>query len=75
MGIYVELPNTIEGMVRVSDMSDDYYIMMKSVTRWLENTPKTYKLGQTVTVEVIAADKLLHTIDFALWRMRNNGKY
>ncbi|HHT88836.1 MAG TPA: ribonuclease R [Clostridiales bacterium] len=65
-GIYVELPNTIEGMVRVSDMSDDYYIYDEERYQMVgEHTKKTYKLGQTVTVEVIAADKLLRTIDFA----------
>ena len=59
-GIYVELPNTIEGMVRVSDMSDDYYIYDEERYQMVgEHTKKTYKLGQTVTVEVIAADKLL----------------
>lgn len=65
-GIYVELPNTVEGMVRVSDMEDDYYVY--DAERYLmigEHTKKTYKLGQTVNVEVVSADKLLRTIDFA----------
>lgn len=65
-GIYVELPNTVEGMVRVSDMDDDYYVY--DAERYLmvgEHTKKTYKLGQTVKVEVVSADKLLRTIDFA----------
>ncbi|TAH67253.1 MAG: ribonuclease R [Anaerolineaceae bacterium] len=66
-GIYVELPNTVEGMVRVSDMEDDYYVYDEERYQMVgEHTKKTYKLGQTVTVEVISADKLLRTIDFAL---------
>ena len=65
-GIYVELPNTVEGMVRVSEMDDDYYIYDQERYQMVgEHTKKTYKLGQTVTVEVISADKLLRTIDFA----------
>lgn len=64
-GIYVELPNTVEGMVRVSAMGDDYYIYDEEHYQMIgEHTRKTYKLGQTVTVEVIAADKMLRTIDF-----------
>lgn len=65
-GIYVELPNTVEGMVRVSDMKDDYYIYDGERYQMAgEHTKKTYKLGQSVTVELISADKLLRTIDFA----------
>jgi len=65
-GIYVELPNTIEGMVRVSDMEDDYYIYDEERYQMVgEHTKKTYKLGQKVKVQVISADKLLRTIDFA----------
>lgn len=65
-GIYVELPNTVEGMVRVSDMEDDYYVYDGERYQMVgEHTKKTYKLGQKVTVRVISADKLLRTIDFA----------
>lgn len=65
-GIYVELPNTIEGMVRVSDMDDDYYIYDEERYQMVgEHTKKTYKLGQKVKVKVISADKFLRTIDFA----------
>ncbi|MFU0828391.1 MAG: Ribonuclease R [Lachnoclostridium sp.] len=65
-GLYVELPNTVEGMVRVSEMQDDYYIYDEEhYTMVGEHTRKTYKLGEKVLVEVLAADKLLRTIDFA----------
>lgn len=64
-GIYVELANTIEGMVRVSDMDDDYYLYDDERYQMVgEHTKKTYKLGQTVTVELVNADKFLRTIDF-----------
>lgn len=71
-GIYVELPNTIEGMVRVSDMDDDYYVYDEERYQMVgEHTKKTYKLGQSVKVEVISADKLLRTIDFALVEVKD----
>lgn len=66
-GMYVELPNTIEGMIRVSEMKDDYYIYDEEHYQMVgEHTKKIYKLGQTVLVEVVNADKILRTIDFAL---------
>jgi ribonuclease R len=64
-GLYVELPNTVEGMVRVSEMQDDYYIYDEEhYTMIGEHTRKSYKLGEKVKVEVIGTDKLLKTIDF-----------
>ncbi|MBP1755577.1 MAG: rnr [Firmicutes bacterium] len=66
-GMYVELPNTIEGMIRVSEMNDDYYIYDEERYQMIgEHTKKVYKLGQMVTVEVVSADKIQRTIDFAL---------
>ncbi len=66
-GMYVELPNTIEGMIRVSEMEDDYYIYDEERYQMVgEHTKKIYKLGQKVAVEVVNADKILRTIDFAL---------
>jgi ribonuclease R len=66
-GMYVELPNTIEGMIRVSEMKDDYYFYDDERYQMIgEHTKKIYNLGQTVTVEVVNADKLQRTIDFAL---------
>jgi len=66
-GLYVELPNTVEGMVRVSAMDDDYYIYDEEHYQMIgEHTKKVYKLGQKVKIQVIGADKLQRTIDFAL---------
>ncbi|MDF2907834.1 MAG: rnr [Herbinix sp.] len=66
-GMYVELPNTIEGMIRVSEMNDDYYIYDEEHYQMVgEHTKKVYKLGQMVTVEVVNADKIQRAIDFAL---------
>lgn len=66
-GMYVELPNTVEGMVRVSEMMNDYFIYDEEHYMLLgEHTRESYKLGEKVLVEVIATDKLMKTIDFAL---------
>jgi ribonuclease R len=66
-GMYVELPNTVEGMIRVSEMHDDYYIYDEEHYQLVgEHTKTIYKLGQKVTVEVVNADKIQRTIDFAL---------
>ena len=66
-GMYVELPNTVEGMIRIADLTDDYYVYNEADYTLLgEHTRKTYKLGQKVKVIVVRADKLLRTIDFYL---------
>ena len=64
-GFYVELPNTVEGMVHVNTLDDDYYIYDEEhYELYGEVTHRTFKLGQPVTVEVVGTDKLLKTIDF-----------
>lgn len=66
-GIYVELPNTIEGMIHVTALQDDYYAYDAEHYRMVgEHTKKTYELGQTVTVRVENADNIVRTIDFSL---------
>lgn len=66
-GMYVELPNTCEGMIRVTDMDDDYYFFDEEHYCMVgEHTKKTYKLGQRVLIEVMATDKITRTIDFDL---------
>lgn len=64
-GIYVELPNTIEGMVHVSSLKDDFYEYNEGTFEMVgERFNKHYKLGQTVKIKVKAADVLRRTIDF-----------
>ena len=64
-GIYVELPNTVEGLVRVTSLKDDYYFYDEEKYQMVgEHTNKVYNLGEKVKVVVTAADKVLRTIDF-----------
>lgn len=66
-GIYVELSNTIEGLVHVANMYDDHYDYYEDRYEMVgEYTGKTYKLGETVYVRVIDADCLTRTIDFEM---------
>lgn len=68
-GVYVELPNTIEGLIHVTNMTDDHYNYMEDNYEMVgERAGKTYKLGQTVRVEVLDVDKLQRTIDFKFAR-------
>ena len=64
-GFYVELPNTVEGMVHVSELRGDYYIFNEeSMELQGELSGKTYRLGQKVKVEAAGVDKRNRTIDF-----------
>ena len=65
-GIYMELPNTIEGMVALSQMDDDYYEFdEKKMLVFGKRTKKSYRLGDKVVVSVAKVDRMMGTIDFA----------
>lgn len=64
-GIFVELPNTVEGLVRLSEMPQDYFVYVADSMMVIgERTGKTYRLGQTVTVRCIGANRFHRTVDF-----------
>ena len=64
-GFYVELPNTVEGLVRVNELRDDYYVFDEERYQLIgETSRRTYKLGQSIRIQVLACDRLLKTIDF-----------
>lgn len=66
-GVYVELANTVEGLVHVADMRDDHYEFAEQTYELVgEHSGKTYKLGQTVRVRVADADKLQRTVNFEI---------
>lgn len=67
-GFYVELPNTIEGLVHVQSLRDEFYEYRDGSYELVGlHSGKTYKLGQRVRIRVVDADRLNRTIDFALW--------
>lgn len=64
-GIYVELPNTIEGMVALNQLDDDFYEFDdKNMLVYGKRTKKSYRLGDRVTVSVSKVDRMMGTIDF-----------
>lgn len=66
-GIYVELPNTVEGMVKISSIRGDYYEFNAERMEIVgEHTKKKFSLGQQVRVKVIEASKQMKTIDFRI---------
>ena len=66
-GMYVELPNTVEGMIRVTTLPGDYYYFDEEHYNMVgEHTGKTFKLGEKVKIIVTGVDKILRTIDFEL---------
>ena len=66
-GIYVELENTVEGLVRMTALTDDYYEYNEEGFELIgKANNKHYKLGQSVKVRLDNIDKLMRTIDFVL---------
>ena len=66
-GLYVELPNTVEGLVHVNTLRDDYYVFDQETYELRgEMKKKVYKLGDKVRVRVADADRMLKTVDFEL---------
>ena len=71
-GFYVELPNTIEGLVHVTSLVDDFFRYNESTYELIgEVTNLRYKLGQKVHVMVMNTDKVMRTIDFRLVKEEN----
>lgn len=66
-GLYVELPNTIEGLVHVTALGDDYYQFDEKKYMYIgERTNKVYALGDMIDVKVEACNRMDRTIDFAI---------
>ncbi|MCI9246016.1 MAG: ribonuclease R [Clostridia bacterium] len=66
-GVFVELENTVEGLIRFDDLGDEYFIYDENKkTLQGEESKKTYKIGDSIRIRVILADKLTRRIDFQL---------
>ena len=77
-GIYVELRNTIEGMIHVSMLSGDYFYYDEASYEMVgQATDIRYKLGQKLTVKVNTVDRISRNIDFVLpedWEIEESEK-
>lgn len=66
-GFFVELPNTIEGLIHVSELQNDYFQFIENQLALVgEHTNQTFKIGQQVKVRVTKADPETREVDFEL---------
>ena len=64
-GIFVELENTVEGLIRFDDLGDEYFIYDEERKMLIgEHTRTTYKIGDKINIRVKDASKLMRTVDF-----------
>ena len=73
-GMYVELPNTVEGLIHVNNMTDDYYYYDEEKYKMIgQESKKEFKLGQKIDVTVLGTDKERMTIDFVIKGMEGTS--
>ncbi len=66
-GMYIELDNLVEGLVRVNTLKNDYFSYNEDLLAMIgKNSKKMYKIGDLVHIKVVAASKKLATIDFEI---------
>ena len=66
-GLYVELENTVEGLVHISTMDDDYYVYYEKHYCLIgQRTGKVYRLGDLVSIRIVGVDMASRNIDFVL---------
>lgn len=66
-GIFVELDNTVEGLIRYEKLGDEYFIYNEETRQAIgENSGKVYKIGDKVKIRVAYANKLMRQIDFEI---------
>ncbi|WP_409306083.1 ribonuclease R [Peribacillus sp. SCS-155] len=71
-GMFVELPNTIEGLVHVTAMSDDYYRFDERQLAMIgERTAKVFRIGDEITIRVANVNKDERAIDFEIVGMKS----
>ena len=74
-GFFVELDNTVEGLVRLDSLGGDYYVYNKELNAILgKNSKKMYMYGDSVIVKVIKASKETAQVDFELVNNEENNK-
>ncbi len=74
-GFYVELENTVEGLVHIQDLRDDFYHFdQPNCLLRGERSNKVYKLGQSVEVQLVNADKEKREINFILASNQRNTR-
>ncbi len=73
-GMFVELPNLIEGRVSIESMKDDVYTFNEKTYSIVgKKNKRGYRLGDNVLVKVVGANKKMQTIDFEIVKGDKNG--
>ncbi|MDE5931881.1 MAG: S1 RNA-binding domain-containing protein, partial [Lachnospiraceae bacterium] len=66
-GVYVELPNTVEGMIHVSKLPGDYFYYDESTYEMVgQDTGRKYRLGESLKVCVDGVERMTRSIDFSI---------
>ena len=74
-GLFVELPNTIEGLVHVSYLTDDYYRYDEQHFAMIgERTGNVFRIGDEITIRVINVNKDERAIDFEIVGMKGTPR-
>jgi len=74
-GMFVELHNTVEGLIRLSDLADDYYHYHEKMHALIgERTSRIFRIGDEVKVRVARVNIDEHTIDFEMVDMKPRGQ-
>lgn len=67
-GMFIQLPNTVEGLIHISNLTDDFYSFNeKSMTLTGRGTHKQYKVGMPIKVTLINANVEQHQLDFEVY--------
>ena len=65
-GVFVELENTVEGLIRFENLGNEYFIYDEERKQLIgEHSKQVYKIGDSITIQVIDASKNLRKIAFA----------
>ena len=74
-GMFVELDNTVEGLIHISNIEDDYYHYDDTMKALIgEHTANVYRMGQKVKVKCVGANRFKREIDFELFKKKGKRK-
>lgn len=74
-GMFISLPNTVEGLIHISEMKDDYYVYVeKQMALVGRRSKRTFRIGQTVRVKLIDVNVELHEVNFKLLNPKDAPK-
>ena len=73
-GVFVELENTVEGLIRFENLGNNEYYIYDDEHKYLigERTKDTLKVGDKIKIRVIEANKLLRRVSFERYKEENN---